>query len=42
MQGNKAKEGYNEKFLLRHGAAPGSTIEISPSAFTTREAWLGG
>ena len=41
MQGNTAKEGYNEKFLLRHGAAPGSTIEMSPSAFMTREAWLG-
>ena len=42
MQGNKAKEGNNETFLLRHGAAPGSTIEMSPSAFMTREAWLGG
>ena len=27
MQGNKAKGGYNEKSLLRHGAAPGPTID---------------
>ena len=40
MQGTKLKEGYTEKFLFRHGAAPGSSFAMSPSAFMTCEAWL--
>ena len=38
MHGTKLKEGYTDKFLLRHGAAPGSSFAISPSGFMTREA----
>ena len=38
MQGTKLKEGYTEKFLLRHGAVPGSSFAMSPSAFMTSEA----
>ena len=30
---------YNEKFLTKHGAAPGSEVVVTETAFMTIEAW---
>lgn len=39
MSGQRKKAGYDSQFLQTHGAAPGSTIEMTPTAFMTEEAW---
>ena len=41
IEGVKVKAGYTPAWLLRHGAAPGSGIIGTPTAFMTEEAWLG-
>jgi hypothetical protein len=35
LEGTKVKGGYNSAFLQRHGAAPGSSIAMTPTAFMT-------
>jgi hypothetical protein len=40
LEGTKVKAGYNSAFLQRHGAAPGSTITMTPTAFMTEKAWI--
>jgi hypothetical protein len=41
IEGVKVKAGYTPAWLLRHGAAPGSGIIGTPTAFMAEEAWLG-
>ena len=40
MNGAKIKTGYTDQFLRKHGAAPGSSVVMTPSAFMTEDAWL--
>ena len=39
MAGSRKKSGYDDAFLVRHGAACGSCIEMTPTAFMTDDAW---
>ena len=39
MKGVSAREGYNEEFLKKHGAPPGSIIVITENAYLTNEVW---
>ena len=39
MAGQRVKTGYTEAYLERHGAAPGSQILMTESAFMTEECW---
>lgn len=39
MKGKRAREGFTDAFLKRNGAAEGSTICMTPSAYMTEEAW---
>ena len=38
--GVRRKSGFTDEFLLKHGAAPGSTIVMTPSGYMTEDAWL--
>ena len=38
MKGKKRRTGYDEGFLLRNGAAPGSTIVMTETALMTEKA----
>ena len=40
LQGEMKRNNYSDEFLMRHGAAPGSCIEMTPTAFMTEVAWL--
>ena len=40
LEGTKVKPGYTSDFLQRHGAAPGSSIVMTPTAFMTEQAWV--
>ena len=40
MSGVKRKHGYTNDFLVRHGAAEGSSIHMTPTGFMTEEAWV--
>ena len=40
LEGVKVKTGYTANWLERHGAAPGSRIVMTPTAFMTERAWL--
>ena len=40
LEGKKRNEDYSDDFLARNGAAPGSTIIMTESAFLTKEAWM--
>ena len=37
--GQRCKSGYTPEFLLKHGAAPGSVIVMTPTGFMTEDAW---
>ena len=39
MKGKKRRNGYDERFLEKHGAAPGSTIAMTENALMTEKAW---
>ena len=39
LGGAKVKSWYNKPWLQRNGAAPGSSITMTPSAFMTDKAW---
>ena len=39
MNGKKRRNGYDERFLENHGAAPGSKIAMTENAFMTEKAW---
>jgi len=39
LKGDKLRQGYNDAFLVKHGCAPGSCLEMTPSAFMTGDAW---
>ena len=38
--GQKRKAGYDDAFLVKHGAPEGSTIEMTPTGYMTEEGWL--
>ncbi|KAL3914710.1 MAG: hypothetical protein SGPRY_007531 [Prymnesium sp.] len=38
--GVRLKQGYSEAFLVKHGAAPGSTIAMTPTGYMCEEAWV--
>ena len=38
--GKYGKLGYNDNFLMKHGAAPGSTIVMKDTGYMTEAAWL--
>ena len=38
--GKKRAPGYDDAFLVRHGAAPGSLLHMTPNGFMTEVAWL--
>tara|TARA_B110001452_G_scaffold205333_1_gene175349 strand:+ start:90 stop:1757 length:1668 start_codon:yes stop_codon:yes gene_type:complete len=38
--GVRCKSGYNDAFLVKHGAAPGSAIAMTPTGYMTTEAWV--
>jgi hypothetical protein len=40
LEGTKVKAGYSSAFLQRHGAAAGSSITMTPTAFMTEKAWV--
>jgi hypothetical protein len=40
LKGKYRRTGFTDEFLVRHGAKPGSTIAMTPSAYMTEEAWL--
>ena len=40
LNGTKRRRGYTDEFLVKHGAAKGSSITMTDSAYTTDEAWL--
>jgi hypothetical protein len=40
MAGQKRKPGFTDEFLLRNGAAEGSSIHMTPTGFMTEEAWI--
>jgi hypothetical protein len=37
--GLKRKKGYTDEFLVKHGAAIGSTIIMTPTGYMTEDAW---
>ena len=39
MAGTKKRHGYSNEFLVKHGAAPGSSTRMPPTGFMTEEAW---
>ena len=39
LKGEKVKRGYTRAFLVKHGAAEGSCIVMTPNAFMTEEGW---
>jgi hypothetical protein len=39
MEGVRARQGFNDAFLRRHGGAVGSTFVMTPTAYMTTEAW---
>jgi len=39
MAGQKRKSTFTDNFLERHGAKKGSSIEMTPTAFLTHDAW---
>ena len=39
LEGKHRRAGYTDKWLLDHGAAAGSTIVMTPTAFMTEQAW---
>ena len=39
LKGDKKRHGYSHRFLKKHGAADGSQIIMTESAFMTTEAW---
>ena len=39
MKGKKRRNGYDERFLEKHGTAPGSTIAMTDNAFIIEKAW---
>jgi hypothetical protein len=39
MAGKEKAEGYTDKYLKDHGAAPHSSVEMTPTAFMTDAAW---
>ena len=40
MAGTRTKTGYTDEFLVKNGAAPGSTVCMTPTGFMTEEAWV--
>jgi hypothetical protein len=40
MAGTKKREGYTDAFLEKYGAAKGSTLIMTPTAYMTEDAWL--
>jgi hypothetical protein len=40
MSGKKIRQGYTPKFLVEHGAARGSSIQMTKTGFMTEEAWV--
>jgi hypothetical protein len=40
MKGARVKSGFTPKYLVKHGAAPGSSVVMTPNAFMTESAWL--
>ena len=38
--GVRRKTGYDEAFLIKHGAALGSTLVMTPTGYMTEEAWV--
>ena len=39
LAGLKVKTGYTDAFLVRHGCHPGSSCNMTPTAFCTTEVW---
>lgn len=39
LKGKDVAAGFDEDFLVKHGAAPGSRIIMTPNAFMTHDAW---
>ena len=39
MAGVKRKASFTSEFLVRHGAAEGSSLHMTPTGFMTAEAW---
>ena len=39
LKGDKIRNCYNEKFLIKHGASPGSQLIMTESAFMTTVSW---
>jgi hypothetical protein len=40
MKGKKGKKGYTDEWLVDNGCEPGSTLEMTESAFMTNDAWI--
>ena len=38
--GVRRQTGFTDDFLIKHGAAPGSTIIMTPTGYMTEEAWV--
>ena len=39
MKGKKKRRGFTDRYLMKYGAAEGSTVEMTPTAFMTTECW---
>ena len=39
MAGKHVKEGYSDAFLVRQGAAPRSSIQMTENVFMTKDCW---
>ena len=40
MAGKRVQQGYDSKYLIWHGAVPGSSIQMTQKAFMTDKCWL--
>ena len=40
MKGEQIREGFINAYLIRNGAAPGSSLQMIKNAFTTEQCWL--
>ena len=38
--GLRRQTGFTDDFLVKHGAAPGSTIVMTPTGYMTEDAWV--